>query len=330
MEAQVYLASGSVRQLSDRILQAIPKATRALSPFGERGHRLKYFYRKNINLPDLSAIRAVIFDLDGVIYLGKRLLPGAVQAVERLRARGIKALFATNNAVTSRAGFARRLSAMGVPCGESEVINTAYAAARLLKKSAPRGKPLFVLGPGLRRELDRAGLRVISVHSRAEWERLRASNLRVYAAVVGSIKGTSYWGICAAHELVRRGSRLVACNRDSSYPISGGTLPGTGSLVSLLECSTGRKADLIGKPSPYLFRLLLQEHGLRPREALVVGDRIETDIAAGRAAGALTVLVLTGIATKRDVARARIKPHLVIARLSDLLEHAHLGKEPAG
>lgn len=280
--------------------------------------------------PDFSAIKAVIFDLDGVIYLGKRLVPGAVRVVERLRELGIRVFFATNNAVTTRAGFARRLSVMGVPCREAEVMNAAFAAAHVLKRNAPRGKTLFALGRGLQREMALAGLHSISVSGRGEWRRLRDGRSKVPAVVVGSIMGATYWGICAAHELVRRGARLIACNRDSSYPVSGGTMPGTGSLISLLECSTGRKAELIGKPSPCIFRLLLGEQGLRPSETLVVGDRIETDIAAGRAAGMPTALVLTGIATRKDVARSRIKPNLVIAGLSQLLDRARLGKRRTG
>ncbi len=283
-----------------------------------------------LSVPGFSTIKAVVFDLDGVIYLGKRLIPGAAGAVKRLRARGIKVLFATNNAVTTRAGFARRLSGMGVPCREADVMNAAYAAARMLKRTVPRGKPLFVLGRGLQFEMARVGLRSISVSSRGEWRRLRDGGARVPVIVIGSIKGSTYWGICAAHELARRGGRLVACNRDSSYPVAKGTMPGTGSLVSLLECSTGKKAELVGKPSPYIFRLLLEERNLRPHEALVVGDRIETDIAAGRAAGMPTALVLTGIAKRKDAARSRIRPHVVISRLSQLLDRKSPGRRGAG
>ena len=284
----------------------------------------------HLSLPGFSAIKAVVFDLDGVIYLGKRLIPGAVGVLERLRARGIRVLFATNNAVTTRAGFARRLSAMGLPCRELDVMNAAYAAARKLQGTGPRGKALFALGRCLQLEMARAGLPSISVSNRTEWRRLRDGRIKTPAVVIGSIKGATYWGICAAHELVRRGGRLIACNRDSSYPVAKGTMPGTGSLVSLLECSTGQKAELVGKPSPYIFRLLLREQNLSPREALVVGDRIETDIAAGRAAGMPTALVLTGISTRRDAARSRTRPHLVIARLSELLGRENPGRRRAG
>lgn len=281
-------------------------------------------------LPDLSSIKAIIFDLDGVIYLGKHLVPGAVRVVERLRKLGKRVLFATNNAVNTRAGFARRLAAMGVPCKKAEVMNAAYAAAHMLKEDVPRGKVLFALGRGLQREMALAGLRSISVGSRSEWRRLRDGRWKTPAVVVGTISGATYWGICAAHEMIRRGGRLIACNKDSSYPVLKGTLPGTGSLISLLECSAGRKAELVGKPSPYIFRLLLREQGLRPKEALIVGDRIETDIAAGRAAGMSTALVLTGIATRKDAARSRIKPDLVVASLSQLLDRAIPAKRRIG
>ena len=275
-------------------------------------------------------IRAVVLDLDGVVYIENRLLPRVRPAIAALRARGLKVLFVTNNAETTRAGFAARLSRLGVPCRPAEIINAARAAAAHLRRTCPRGSRFFVFGrKGLWPELAAAGFKPVTVRTRAEWRKFQAAPPRLRGVVTGFNRSLTYWGLCAAHLAVRRGAQLVACNRDTTYPIRGGDLPGTGSLVRLLETSTGQRSLLIGKPSPVMFRLLLREHGLAPRQAIVVGDRLEIDIAGGRAAGACTVLVLTGIGRRRDVARAGVRPHLVLRELSDLLRLPGLGRIPS-
>ncbi len=201
-------------------------------------------------------------------------------------------------------------------------MNSAYAAAEYLKPRLPRGSRVFVFGRGgTARALAAAGYRPCTVDTREEWRQVRDRGTRVRIVLVGNIRGFNYYGVCAAHELLRRGAGLVACNRDSTYPMPRGTMPGTGSLVSLLECSSGKRAFLIGKPSPFIFRTLLRECGLSAREVLVVGDRLETDIAAGRALGARTALVLTGIASERDAHRERIRPDIVTRDLRVLVRH---------
>lgn len=274
-----------------------------------------------------ARVRALVLDLDGVVYIENRLLPRVRSTISALRSRGLKVLFVTNNAETTRSGFARRLSRLGVPCRPGEIINAARAAALHLARTFRRGSRFFVFGgKGLAPELAAAGMRPVTVRTRTEWREFRSSPARIRGVVTGFNRSLTYWSLCAAHHALQRGARLIACNWDSTYPVRGGDLPGTGALVRLLETSSGQPSFLIGKPSPVMFRLLLREHGLAPRQAIVVGDRLEIDIAAGRAAGVFTVLVLTGIARRRDVARARIRPHLVLRELSDVLRLPGLGQ----
>ncbi len=264
-------------------------------------------------------IRAVLLDLDGVVYLERTLIPGAADAIRALRARGLRVGFVTNNATATRAEFGKRLTTMGIPCRTAEVMNTSFAAARALKARLPRGARVFVFGRlGLAPELRAAGLAPVTVHTRAEFRRFRAARSTPRTVVASFDTDLTWWELCAGHVALERGARFLACNFDPTYPVRGGTLPGTGSLVRQLETSSRRTPVLVGKPSPFMFRLLLREWGVRPRDALVVGDRLPIDIAAGRALGAATALVLTGIDRRRDLARSRWKPDLVVRDLPAL------------
>ena len=265
-------------------------------------------------------LRAVLLDLDGVVYLEDRLLPGAAATIAELRRRGLRVLFATNNATLTRTGFARRLAELGVPCRPAEIMNAALAAAGWLRRRLPRGAKVFVFGDrGLATELRTAGLAPVWCHTRKGLRDARARDPKLRAVCVSNDVSLTYWDLCAAHLAIERGALFVACNRDSTWPVRGGVLPGTGSLVRLLVESSEREPVLIGKPAPELFRLLLAGHRIAPRDALVVGDRLDIDIKGGQALGTRTALVLTGVDTRADIRRRGIRPDLVLCRLSDLL-----------
>jgi phosphoglycolate/pyridoxal phosphate phosphatase family enzyme len=270
---------------------------------------------------DLSRIRAVILDLDGVVYLEDRLIPGAGRAIRELRRRGIRPLFVTNNATATRREFAARLRRMGVECSGSEVMNAGRAASAYARKRFGRGARIYCVGEhGLAAEMRLAGMRPVTVKSRPAWERFQRSMPRLSAVVVSFDRTLTYWEVCGAHFALRRGAELVACNLDPTWPVKGGDLPGTGALVALIERASGRTPFVIGKPSPVMFRQLIEGHGLSPREVLVIGDRLPIDIRAGRALGSPTALVLTGIDSRRDVARSPHRPDLVLRDLPALLK----------
>jgi len=270
---------------------------------------------------NLSRIRAVILDLDGVVYLEDHLIAGAGSAIREMRRRGLKALFVTNNATATRREFAARLSGMGVPCAEAEVMNTGRAAAVFVRKRFGRGARIYAVGEhGLADEMRREGMPTVTVKSRAAWERFHRARRRFAAVVVSFDRTLTYWELCGAHDALRRGAALIACNLDPTWPIKGGDLPGTGALVSLMERASGKVPLVIGKPSPVMFRQLMIDHELKAAEALVVGDRLPIDIRAGRAAGSPTALVLTGIDSRADVARSPWKPDLVLKDLPALLK----------
>jgi 4-nitrophenyl phosphatase len=266
-------------------------------------------------------IRAIMLDLDGVVYLENVPLPGVIHAIRSLRARGIRVLFVTNGATRSRREFGRHLTRLGIPCRTAEIMNVSHGCVLWVARHLPRGSRVFVFGgKGLAGELRAAGYRPVWLHTQAAWTRFRAAPPPIRAVIVAMDHELTYWSLCAAHLALQRGARLIAGNFDSSYPALGMLLPGSGALVRLLEYASGATPVLIGKPSPLLFRLLLREHRVSPRDTLVVGDRLDIDILAGRAIGARTALVLTGVDRRADIKRRGIRPNIVAADLPALLK----------
>jgi HAD superfamily hydrolase (TIGR01450 family) len=265
-------------------------------------------------------IRALVLDLDGVVYLEHDPLPGAARAIAALRRRGFHVLFATNNASQTRRGFARRLTAMGIPCRPDELMNASFAAAARLRRRFPRGSVVFTFGNGgLARELKAAGLAPVWCHTRAAWRAFRGTPPPVRAVAVAYNASLTFWDLCAAHLALQRGAELWSCNLDPTYPARGMLLPGTGSLARLLETASGQRSRLIGKPDPALFRALLREHGLSPREVLVVGDRADVDLKPAKALGARTALVLTGVDTPAAARRVGVRPDWIVRDLPALV-----------
>ena len=161
----------------------------------------------------------MVFDLDGVIYLGNFLLPGAIPTVKLLRRSGIGTYFVTNDATTSRKALANRLRRMGLDCRVDEVVNAAYSASASLKRTRRKGARMLVVGEeGLLRELASAGFSPFRVRSRKDYESLRRRRPRADAVVVGLDRSLTYWELAAALQALTAGAGLVACNLDSTWP----------------------------------------------------------------------------------------------------------------
>ncbi|MBM3332342.1 HAD-IIA family hydrolase [candidate division WOR-3 bacterium] len=237
-------------------------------------------------------IKAVALDLDGVVYSGETALPGAVEAIERLRRLGLQVWFVTNNSARPRVSIAAKLRRFGVAASESEVMTSGYAAGLLLRRLSP-GKSARVVVVGsdeLRAMIEAQGFEA-------------ASEGPAQFLVVGMDLSFNYDRIRAAMEAILGGAVFVACNRDATYPVEGGRLlPGCGPMVAAIECASGRAADhVVGKPSPALLELVAAAGGLSPGEILVVGDTPESDIAAARHFGSPSVLVGDPAATAANV-----------------------------
>ncbi len=223
---------------------------------------------------------AVVCDLDGVVYLGTEPVPGAAAALQVLERSGVELRFCTNNSSRTPAATADKIRTVtGFDVSPEQVVTSAQAAAHLLAGRV--GDAFVVGGAGIRQALRDVGIR-------------EASADRAEAVVVGLDVELSYGTIRDAGLAVRRGARFVATNLDATFPTPGGLWPGAGSIAAAIATAGGRQPEVAGKPHVPMIELV--RSGLTSQgEVVVVGDRIETDIGLGAAAGWRTVLVLTGV-----------------------------------
>lgn len=232
-------------------------------------------------------IRLVIFDLDGTLIRGSEAIPGAVDTVLDLRSREILIRFLTNNSGSTQAGLASKLNGLGFEVSESEVFGTAPFAASVCLECGFQNV-LLIGEPGLHETFLQAG---ISVTPRSN----EVGNGGYDAVVAGICRTFTYDHINQALQAIKSGATFIATNRDRTYPIEGGReQPGAGAIIGAIEAATGITPEVLGKPNPAMIQHILRETGVSASETLVVGDRVETDIEAGKAAGCQTLLVLSG------------------------------------
>ena len=249
-----------------------------------------------------------IFDLDGTVYLGETLLPGASATIAWLRADGRRVVFLSNNPTRTRAQYAARLTAMGLPTTPDEIVTSAQVLVEWLLREAP-GCRVFVVGEQpLQDELAAAGFRLVERATEVDF-------------VIASFDRTFHYGkLQIAFDAIRAGARFVATNPDRFCPVPGGGQPDAAAVIAAIEACTAKKVEVIvGKPSPIMARAVADRIRLPPARGLIIGDRLETDIAMGRAAGMATALVLTGATTRALLAASAIQPDYVIETLAELI-----------
>ncbi|MEV6377057.1 HAD-IIA family hydrolase [Micromonospora musae] len=261
----------------------------------------------------------VVFDLDGVIYLIDRPIPGAVEAVGRLHAEGRAVAYATNNASRRSSEVAELLTGMGVPASAAEVLTSAAAAAELLRDRLPSGAPVLVVGAeALRAEIAAVGLVPVD---RAEDS--------PQAVVQGYGKQVGWVELAEATVAIRAGAIWVATNTDRTLPSGRGPLPGNGALVSVVRTALGRDPDVVvGKPEPELFATAARR--VEGGRTLVVGDRLDTDIEGARRAGLESLLVLTGVSDVAELLAAEParRPTYLARDLAGLFDPAAVVRVP--
>jgi len=262
------------------------------------------------------ALAGWILDLDGVVYRGSEALPGAVDFFERARRRGDAVVVVSNNSRPTVDDYVRRLARLGIRIEPGQVISSATAAADYLVRQGIRG-PVMVIGEeGLYRALEEAGLATVPAGP-------DTAHADVTAVVVGLDGRFDYAKLDAACQAIRRGARFVGTNPDVTLPAEGGRLqPGCGSLLAAIAACSGVQPVVEGKPHRPIMDLAIQRlaaHGVAATDPIVVvGDRLDTDVAAARALGLSSALVLTGVSSREDVDRADVKPDWVFEDLAHL------------
>lgn len=256
----------------------------------------------------LGEYSGYIFDLDGTIYLGNTLLPGAAELVRALRSAGRKLLFLSNNPTRTREEYRAKLSRLGVEAGLENILTSGYVMAEYLKAEA-RGAAVFAVGePPLRAELKAAGLRLTENPAQIEY-------------VVAAFDRTfDYHKLNVAFQAIRRGARFVATNPDRTCPVPGGEIPDCAAVIGAIEGATGQKVEVVvGKPSPIMVSTALSVLQLPAEECVIFGDRLETDIQMGTDGGISTALVLTGITSREQLERSELQPDYVLEGMQEVL-----------
>lgn len=257
-------------------------------------------------------IKAVIFDLDGVVYVGGEPCDGAVEGIEAVREDGLQVLFMTNNASRTPGEVAEHLRSMGIEASPDEVLNSSQVGAAHLASLRDEGgvEPdplvLAVGGPGVVQALQDEGFSVV----RAADVGAQGPPRTFWAVLQGYGPEMRVLDLHEAGYAVNEGAIWIATNSDATLPTSRGFAPGNGALLAAVSHGTGATPEVVGKPFPRSYRIALDRLGLEPGEVLAIGDRLDTDIEGANAAGLPSVLVLTGVNDRddADAAEERQKP----------------------
>jgi 4-nitrophenyl phosphatase len=254
---------------------------------------------------DITTIKAVILDMDGVIWRGSEPIGDLHQIFSRLYSRGWKVTLATNNATRTIAQYVDKLSAFGVNVEPWQIVNSAIAVAQHLNNLFPQGGAVYIIGEeGLSEALAEQGFFYAEEN--------------VLAVVVGMDRKLTYEKLRRATLLIRNGAPFIATNPDRTFPTPEGLIPGAGSILAALEAACYQAPVIAGKPSPAMYQIILSRLQLPPSEVLVIGDRPETDIAGAQAIGCRTALVLSGVASPTEAYAWNPVPDLIIADLDSI------------
>ena len=250
------------------------------------------------NLDDIRNRRGFICDMDGVLYHGNRILPGVKEFVSWLYREKKEFLFLTNSSERSPKELQQKMARMGMDVDEKHFYTSALATANFLGNQAP-GCSAYVIGaPGLLNALYEVGVTM--------------NDTNPDYVVVGETRSYNYEVILKAVSLVHKGAKLIATNSDLTGPSEDGIIPSCRALVAPIELATGRQAYFVGKPNPLMMRTGLRLLGVHSDEAVMIGDRMDTDIVAGIESGLATVLVLSGVSDLRCIEVFAYRPHYII------------------
>ncbi len=254
------------------------------------------------------AVRGIILDMDGVLWKDKEALLDLPAFFCAMQERGLQVMLATNNATRSAEQYVEKLRGYGVTnVAASQVITSSMALAHLMKQRFPSGGPVYMVGEaGLVNALVAAGF--------------YPAEENVLAVAAGLDRQLTYDKLRRATLLIRAGAPFYGTNPDTTFPTPDGLVPGAGTVLAAIATPTGVSPIIAGKPQPAMFFVALEKMGLRPEEALAIGDRLDTDILGGQRAGCRTALVLSGVTTPEELAAFEPKPDLVAARADDLLK----------
>lgn len=264
---------------------------------------------------DLHSLKALIIDMDGVLWLDDTPLPGLVSFFDFLRHQGISFILATNNASKTPGQYVQKLARFGVTIGPEHVLTSPLATAAFLQQEFKAGTKVYVVGQeGLQEAMGEAGFTVL------------ADAGEPAEVVVAGVDFTlTYDKLKYATWHIQRGARFVGTNADLTFPAEAGPMPGAGAILAAIQAATGVVPITIGKPERLMFDIAVEKMGTDPAQTAMLGDRLETDILGGQRAGLKTILVTTGIDNETTIQLKQIHPDVVFSGLEALV--ARWGEE---
>lgn len=260
---------------------------------------------------DISNIKALILDMDGVLWRDNTPIGDLPAIFSCIDERGLKVALATNNATRTVDQYLEKFSGFGVTLEPWQIVTSAYATAAVLERAFPEGGAVYVVGEnGIRQALAERGFTPIT----------DPDDETVPVAVVGGIdRDVTYRTLRRATLHIRAGVPFYGTNPDKTFPTPLGLVPGAGAILAAIEAATGIEPVIVGKPQPAMMYTALEKLGTSPEETLVVGDRLETDIASGQAAGCKTALVLSGVSSREQAQAWQPAPDLIVDNLTSLI-----------
>ncbi|NOU94824.1 HAD-IIA family hydrolase [Paenibacillus sp. LMG 31456] len=255
-------------------------------------------------------MRGYIFDLDGTVYLGDKMIDGASEAIQALRVRGDKVVFLSNKPIATRQSYVEKLNKMGIPTTLKDVLNSSQIVAQYLQRRLKVGEKVFVIGEEpINEELAEYGIPITQDSDNAEY------------VVLSWDRQFTYDKLNSVYQAAIKGAIIIASNPDTTCPLDGGQIPDTGTFIAALEVATGKAIDLVvGKPSLIAAEAAVAHLGLDYKDCLMIGDRLETDIRMANEAGMVSVLVLTGVSTAEMAELTTDRPHYIVPSIKDVVD----------
>ena len=248
---------------------------------------------------ELTQVRSLIIDMDGVLYRGNAPIRGAGEFLDFLRQMDTPFLLLTNNSTLTAAQYVSKLARMGIEMEEDKILTSAEATAMYLARAAPPGTTVYAIGEdGVRMELEKQGF-------------VLRDGADVAYVVAGFDRRFTYQKMATATLAITSGATFIGTNPDKTFPSEFGLIPGAGAILAAIETATGTAPLIIGKPQPHIFELALQKLEAEPETAAIVGDRLDTDILGGHQLGLTTLLVLSGVTDAQQLASSSLTPDLV-------------------
>lgn len=245
-----------------------------------------------------------LIDMDGVLVKGKTLIPGADQFIEKLLRLDVKFLILTNNPLYTQRDLEHRLNSIGLNVPAGRIFTSAMATARFLQTQNPNGTAFVIGESGLTQALHDVGY--------------VQTDINPDYVVLGEVNNYNFELVTRAVRLISAGAMFIATNPDNTGPTDAGIVPATGALAALIEKATGRSPFFVGKPNPLMMRSAIRYLGVHSEDTIMVGDRMDTDVVAGVMSGLDTILVLSGVSKREDVARYPYRPTQILNSVADI------------